>query len=307
MKKLTYLILFLCFSIFGYGQSYFPFPTIPAKWYRMFCYVPSNTISCSQYIQEGDTALNERWYRKVYLSYYNSNSSPIFLGGIREDNFKRIYFAPVSPVPTGLYFIQFPAGEPEVLLYTFDNLSIGMHLPINTGYTDITVYDIDSVLLGDSYRKRYLIHNPKLCGFDYWIEGIGSTKDLFSSYAREFEWLFYTLCFEDTVIYHVSPYNYFTECYYPSNVGYIEKENSFLNLFLVPAKNQLTVEYQLPSNMSHLVIQLTDAYGHILRSQISYTSKDCIQFDIQGLHRGSYLCNVYCENKLLISKKFVLL
>jgi len=185
-------------------QTYFPFPSDSAQWNCLFWHQWSasdiNLVN-SSYILEGDTNLNGKSYKKVYYTETdNPDYNYEYIGGLRENDTKDIYFFPGSENLSSPGPISFPNDTSEQLLYTFNNLDSGMVLPINNGFTEITVIGIDSVLLGNSYRKRYKIQQEGLFDYDYWIEGIGSIKDLFIPFTYEFEWQYYTLCFTNLTL-----------------------------------------------------------------------------------------------------------
>lgn len=247
MKKILLIIVGL-FLIQGLSsQAYVPFPSDSARWNNLFWHQWSATdisLTNSVYLLEGDTILNGKSYKKVYSFVTDySYSSAGYIGGLREDNTKNIYFFPTTvnldtPGP-----ISFPNDTSEHLLYTFDNLEVGMLLPINEDATEIKVLAIDSVLMGDKYRKRYKIQNDALLYIDYWIEGIGSNKDLFSPFTYEFEWEYYTLCFTGSITYYLNSPNGEDSCHYSlPNVGLNEKSSLDFNLYPNPATQTLTIK-----------------------------------------------------------------
>ncbi|MCK4920278.1 MAG: T9SS type A sorting domain-containing protein [Bacteroidales bacterium] len=153
------------------GQDYIPFPTQNASWniyLESTCENDSPTDTfLLRYSILGDTTINEKTYHKLVLEKgdtINPTLEPI--GGIREEG-KKVYFY-------GQGFLRNDPGE-ELLLYDF-NVQIGDTIKHSSdGPWKSIVLDIDSIQIGDHYRKRYKVdngwiyHNP-----DYIIEGIGS-------------------------------------------------------------------------------------------------------------------------------------
>lgn len=289
MKKI--LIIFFGLLLFNNlsGQTYFPFPNDTAKWdcltWHQWSPYDINLYN-SSYILEGDTILEGKLYKKVY---YTDDHIPCFnagyIGGIREDSNKNIYFFPFLKVLPNIS-TAFPSDTTEYLLYTFDNLSIGMTLPINEEETVIKVIDIDSILLGDSYRRRYKIQQNNLFpGDHYWIEGIGSNKDLFSSYSSEFEWELYTLCYTDSVIYYINSPNGADSCHYMFPVGIKIAELSSFDVHPNPATN--TIHIKTNAAIQNGYINIYNSTGHqIIQKKISASEFD---IDIHEIKSGVYI------------------
>lgn len=203
----------------SYSQDYVPFPTDNATWntlfYGQYSAYDIYTINY-QYKLMGDTVLNGTQYSKVYYTETNNkNLDEIYIGGLREDNMKQIFFFPVSQTLPTIAWHSFPNDTCEHMIYTFNNLEVGQILPINSGDREIRVVSVDSVLIGSTYRKRYGIQNDYILALEYWIEGIGSAVEFLSAFTFEFEWSFYTLCFkmqEDT--YYINSPDGDDYCYY---------------------------------------------------------------------------------------------
>ena len=243
MKRIILLLVSGLLIQISIAQDYVSFPNENAQWNDFyFGYVPNmwSSIFNYHYIQEGDTIINELTYHKMFLEYPDGEDDRQYIGAIREDENKNIFFFPASGYlgsPTGH---EFPNNTEEHLVYTFDNMSVGMVLPINQENITITVLGIDSVLMGDSYRKRYHISHGMYD--DYWIEGIGSIYELFSPFTELFfEWSLNTLCYTDTETYYVNSPNGEDSCHYYINVGLKEIDNSF-SFYPNPVQDIFTIE-----------------------------------------------------------------
>ncbi len=195
----------------SHSQEYVPFPTDNATWNTLFYgqYSATDIYTINyQYKLMGDTVLNGTQYSKMYYTETsNKNSDEIYIGGLREDDMKQIFFFPVSQTLPTLSAHNFPDNTSEHMIYTFNNLEVGQVLPVNADEKLIRVVSVDSVLIGDTYRKRYGIENQQILALDYWIEGIGSSVEFLSAFTFEFEWSFYTLCVKmnDNTYYINSP------------------------------------------------------------------------------------------------------
>ncbi|PID94383.1 MAG: hypothetical protein CSA95_02900 [Bacteroidetes bacterium] len=175
ISPLLIIILFLIFPNTLKCQEYIPFPDSNAIWSEVFTSQQPFQIETYQYGIVGDTIISSVAYHKVYK--LNDTIYPLdpgqYCGAIREDNSKHIYVIGCECTFPG-------SGEGEVLLYDFsksvgDTVFVGIDGLGPEGY--LIISNIDSMLIEDNYRKTF--HFNTLYNF-YWIEGIGSTRGLFS-------------------------------------------------------------------------------------------------------------------------------
>lgn len=198
MRQFTAL-LFACVTAV-HAQTYVPFPTDTAIWNGQYRWTGSpnpgeNYTIAYRHALGGDTLINGISYKK--LLYCVDGFPCEYHGALREDASRNIWiFPPPWSIVIGDVAPQLPNDQAERLLYTFNNLSVGMSLPLGMDPSTLIVTGIDSVVVQGSYRKRYTVQNSNLLQEDHWIEGIGSTVDLLSPFLFEFEWAFYTLCFQ---------------------------------------------------------------------------------------------------------------
>jgi hypothetical protein len=172
MKRLTLLSTLILIPFLGLkSQEYVPFPTENINWNVFLTFscddnIPPDTLLL-RYTIHGDTTINEIVYNKLCLESGDTLDPSIEpVGGLREDG-KKIYFI-------GKDFEGYSHDE-ELLLYDFTK-QIGDTIRHDSdGYFYSVIEDIDSIMIGSDYRKRYMVdnhwffHNP-----DYIVEGIGS-------------------------------------------------------------------------------------------------------------------------------------
>ncbi len=191
---ITFLILIT--TSLSFGQAYIPFPTGNAQWNQVIeIWDPvlwEPVYYNYQYVMQGDTMIQGTSYKKMF-STEGENGESDYIGGLREDGNKNIYFYPAQTW-VGVRSIEFPSDTSEYLLFTFNNLEVGSVFNINS--RNIEVLAIDSVLFGNNYHKIYRVLVPRMDGYEWWIEGIGSTLDLFTCYNHTFEERYVTLCFK---------------------------------------------------------------------------------------------------------------
>ncbi len=282
------LVLSIFISFHSFAQQYFPFPTEDAQWNGLnWVYVPNmvNWLYNYEYIQSGDTVINDISYHKIY--YENSDAGDYFyLGAIREDENRQIFFFPSLEYPDTDAWHHFPNNTSEHLLYTFDNLEVGMEYEI--GSFNIYIQSIDSILLNDDYRKRYEVHGGML-EIEYWIEGIGSDKDLLSIYSGgQFENTLYTLCYTDTEIYYINSPNGEDSCQYHVPVGIEEKKDDGILIYPNPVDKVLTIEW-LDINTPALV-NIYNVQGQMLLQQVITNKKTKV--DLSSFFDGVYFVEI---------------
>jgi hypothetical protein len=175
MKNWT-LLFFLILWI-GSGvkaQKYFPFPAGNVNWNVYLLSTceqdkPPDTFLL-RYTIHGDTTIKGIVYKKLCLEH-GDTSHPVIepVGGIRELD-KKIYY-------TGKNYLGMFSGN-EYLLYDFNKQIGDTVIRDEFGNLITVILEIDSIKIGQEYRKRYkvdnqwLYHNP-----DYIIEGIGNILD----------------------------------------------------------------------------------------------------------------------------------
>lgn len=180
MKKLHLLFVSLTLiSIFVLNtiqaQDYVAFPDSNAIWSEVFTNDQPFEIETYQYGISGDTLINSIVYHKVYM--LNDTVYPIipgqYCGAIREDNSKRIFAIGCDCAYPG-------SGENEVILYDFskaigDTVFVGIEGIGPEWY--LIINHIDSLLIDNTFRKTFHFTSNQEY---FWIEGIGSTRGLFS-------------------------------------------------------------------------------------------------------------------------------
>lgn len=294
MKALLSIAVIMMFHICT-AQSYHPFPAGNASWnnltWAQWGPSPEQThLMNSMYIMEGDTLIQGKGYKKIFMQSPEMGiPDPLYIGGLREDTVRNIFFFPYSTgLPTYSPTI-FPSDTSETLLYTFHNLQVGMILPINLGNTELSILGIDSVQVGNSYRKRYEIEqNGTLFGPNYWIEGIGCTKDLFMPFTYEFEWALYTLCFTDTATYHLShPWGGEDSCHYTLPTGLVEPLDESVRISPNPCR--AFVDLELASRILPAKTRLFNLQGQLLLEEEVKQSRH--RLDVSHIPPGIYeLC-----------------
>ena len=225
-KSILFLLLIAAFSVGA--QKYVPFPTENAEWNVHFRTSDGGLIITSKilnYVLQGDTVIDLKSYKKLYLKSFTNDGVLLKLkAAIREEN-KKIFMIDFSEwgymsqvkslSPSTKNCLkqskQYQSYGKEYLMYDFNKNQIGDTLyRFNYGYGLITA--IDSIKIGNSYRKRYKL-NDVWGEKEYVIEGIGSVNQgLFGvitpllACMTSFEWHFVSFSQNNECIYKSQDY-----------------------------------------------------------------------------------------------------
>jgi hypothetical protein len=312
MKKLV--IVFLIFIGFNVellkSQQYYPFQADTAKWSvqsSQGAWPPPTIYSTYQYFINGDTLIDTVLYSAIYsaetyLSEDIDTANAIYLGGLREDTNKYIYYKPgeLDQVMSYQAYIDNSTLD-ELLLYRFD-LDSGEIFYLNQ-YQNFPyiVEDIDSVLVDTKYRKRYILSggNPD---FDEWIEGIGSYFSLFGPLCHNFEGYDFLLCYEDPAIFYLGEWNNMGKCYY--TVGIPEKYNPSFDMYPNPADENIKITLEESADADQLV--LYNSTGQIVNHLKIEAINQKYEMEVSSLPSGLYVVVLFSEGRMVDKRKFVI-
>ena len=233
-------------------------------------------------IISGDTLINGLLYQKLTIV------NPLwYKGSIRQDTINRKVFI----IP--------PAAATEELLYDFtmqvgDTVKGYIENYLNT--KDI-VENIDTVLVGNNYRKRWKINS----GYSiYFIEGIGSTYGLveYSPGTIVDGPDFSISCFRQNSI-TIYP-DTITNCELITSVKPIEIQNNQLRIYPNPSNGSFTIEFD--ESLAIKEIRLTDLLGKIVFQQ---QTDNRTKIEITNLRNEIYILTIIDKNNLLINKKII--
>ncbi len=314
MKRITILLVFVCFAKINVAQLYQPFPTDSAVWRQLsqqwdFPWMDQQDYS---YFLNGDTLISGNIYHKVYKtileSHYQSTGGPWaiyagpymtdtnqYVGGIREDGFKHIYFLSDTAISSF-----------EILLYDF-NLSVGDTLAYsynNSSYFlgSNFVSAIDSVMVGTMFHKQF--HVSSTAGYpDYVsiIEGIGSTFGLLEMLIDPFEWSDNLVCYVDSGA-TVYSNGWIASCVLPSPVGLYEySDETPISIFPNPTKGIINLKTAFSEKTQ---IEIFDVLGK--RVYKSEQAPFEFTIDLSEQPKGVYFLKANSGNKISKTQKIVL-
>jgi hypothetical protein len=302
MKAALFLMLLLCSSVYCKAQNYVPFPDSNAIWSEVLTDMQPFEMETYQYGIFGDTMFNSTWYKKVYL--LSDTVYPLVPGqycaAIREDNQKRIYLIDCQCC------FQ-PIGEEEVILYDFSK-SVGDTVLVGLDGMGPSMYYIidytDSMLIDGTYRKTF--HFVEGEYLEYWIEGIGSTRGLFSPVTPEttgsLKWEL--ICFnQDGIVKYLNPeYN---SCF-PVLTGINEGEtvNKPVKLYPNPVTDQSILDFS-NTHQEFTMVEIYNGLGKKIR-EITLNGTNTVQISISGYESGIYFYKLIGKNQEVYSDKFII-
>lgn len=309
MKKflLTFIICFKSISLSAQTSVYHPFPDSVASWnysyYNMCWGVIGNSLIDyynSYYIGQ-DTIINSTSYHTFQIPAFIYHAGPNcippgfyilpgkYAGAFRNDHpNKRVYIVPET-------------DSVEQLLYDF-NMQVGDSLK---GYLSIcapnfvcdTVISIDSVLVGSSYRKRWLINSNYQA---YFIEGIGSTYGLLRYIPTN-------LTDHDGI--NLDCFQQNGQNLYPDTLGTcplltviptLSSEETIINIYPNPSNGNVKVEMSSTKKIDRWVLQ--NLNGRMERTGAVQNES---QFEMNGIPSGFYLLTFILEDGRKVIKKIV--
>jgi hypothetical protein len=264
MKQIAlYITLNLILNIGLKCQNYVSFPTENVNWNVYLLSTcdegPPDTILL-RYTLHGDTTINEISYRKLCLERGDTSNPKIqAVGGLREEN-KKIYYI-------GQTFVGAESNR-EYLLYDFTK-QIGDTIRHDSfgGFYSV-VLGIDSIPIGDSYRKRFEVdnhwfyHNP-----DYIVEGIGSVLNGLLGHISDIPTCGFHywehICFrENGEVKYLNPS--FNDCFpkmFFTKIYLLSRESE-IKLYPNPIDNKLLIENN--TNEHELIIKIIDMNGRTM-------------------------------------------
>jgi hypothetical protein len=322
MKKLTVCILILISSGLS-AQKYVPFPTGNAQWNMYYketdAWLSYGVIKSVilNYVLQGDTLTDTKTYKKLYLRTVTSGSTEMKLKGlIREEN-KRVYLINLttegymsqvkqvsSDGKSGMsQFYNYKSGV-EYLLYDFNKNQPGDTLSLLEG----KIIAIDSVLIQNSYRKRYRIDSYK---DEYVIEGIGSvnggllgpvTPLLTSMY--NYEWEFVSYSQNDECIYKNPVYVDCNSAQKWTDALTTPMQSNHITVSPNPVTESSTIRWDISENNLYTTLVITDVLGKSIKT-VNVSGKTEISISRSDFKKGIYIAKLVKDRGLETTAKII--
>lgn len=250
------------------SSNYIPFADSNAVWKIVYyCVQPAPLTFCNyvQYSLGSDTVINLTTYHKLYRTSFDVQCDtvivhgPSYYGGIRQDTIQK-----------HVNYIDF--NGLDTILYRFD-IEVGdtIHYAVNLLNPNVIIA-IDSILIGNSFRRRYQLLDITLSpipgNYFYIIEGIGSENGLLELLTPITSIL---TCYAEnnTTLYIDS--NYTQSCHSPLDSCL----TASINVYPSNEKNIVPYLNSTDGNLhfinvegEKLKIEIYDLYGRILLTKI---------------------------------------
>jgi len=272
------------------AQRYFPFPTDNASWNIHFesgDQHSSPDTMLLRYTLGEDSIVNSVSYIKLIEEWGDTvNPSQRVIGLLTEIE-KKIYYRGSGMLSAMDY--------DSILLYDFTKEIGDTIIHSNTDNFHSIILDIDSVIVGTEYRKRYqvncsrnIIHSPT----DYWIEGIGSILNGPIGFITGVptSYVFWELvCYHDQSVEYVNPR--FESCYPDyfftriENPSFIE---SSVEVYPNPCANTLHFNVAGKPIVSEYTVTVYDIIGNLILMR--KTEGNFI--DVEQLGPGMYILDI---------------
>jgi len=303
MKNITFFLIAVCTTISSVSQNYIPIPAdSTAEW---VVWNGLNDGMCIQnkdfkYFFDGDTVLGQFIYHKLFQSgfYHEYPVGPPGTGCASYYRFENIYVGAIRN-DTGKVFLN--KGYQDELIYDFTLLP-GDTLDTYLAGNDLVIESIDSVMIGDEYRRRFNLFNPD--GYSNWIiEGIGHEKGLIEPMYLPLEHASEFYCYAEN---HEPVYPEEATCDLAINIYEISFVNSLLNIYPNPSKGIITISFK-GKYRNIINLKIFSPLGQIIVNSpwsiIQGLNESTI--DISSVNSGIYVA-VLQDGTNIIRKKFTL-
>jgi hypothetical protein len=252
------------------------------------------------YYLNGDSAIGNIEYKKVYE--------------IREIEYRWMAPPPNDNCDGTTHFNDFRAllrqegkrmylneNGTEHLLYDFD-LAVGDTLPLtwNMLTEGIYVTDIDSIFMGDHYRKVFYL--DEVLGMDsFIIEGVGSDYGLLEDFPQPLlNYPSSLLCFtlNDTTYFP----GFGEDCDLTVNTPLVEKD-FHVRISPNPVKDRLRIDHQEVSNIQQVIVY--ECNGRKLFAKPENITPHSFELNLSFLSQGLYVLELQFTPKALVRVKVI--
>ncbi|MHC1776387.1 MAG: T9SS type A sorting domain-containing protein [Lentimicrobium sp.] len=301
MKKLLFFIAALSvLSAKSQTSVYHPFPDSNASWNihmsQGMCFMGGWSDEDYSIMIFGDTIIDSQIYHKLTTPWVEVVST----GGCTQQNFSGYQGAIRQDIPGKKVFFVPPSASDEILLYDF-NMEVGDtvrgYLQLFHAPTDV-VAEIDSVLVGDTYRKRWSI-NP--CYGIYLIEGVGSTFGLLAPYPG---------CMTDMNDYSLTCFNQdglsvypdlFSECLLITSINDADITGHTVHIFPNPSNGSFTVAFDRPDEITE--IRISGITGNTVFQK---KTENLSTVTITGIPAGTYILTIIDRESRSSNRKIII-
>lgn len=292
-------LVFLCLTLSLSAQTPDYFDNSPEWRQSSACAVGLPCIENQEYVYyiNGDSTVGDMIYKKVFkhgtLVNQWYDGPPVPPSCDNSWTFNQFY-ALVRQEESRIYIRQW--GDQEALLYDFD-FEVGDTLPVtwNQWHEDIVVTSIDSLLVGDAYRRVFNLtqqSSPQL------IEGIGHEGGFFEPFPPILECGHALLCFAlDAITYYP---NLNDPCDLTVSIKRMPDQEAF-KFYPNPVTTELSIEKEFAESIEQIVVYNT--IGQKMPTLFRQVGSNLIKIDLSGLEKGMYIIQMIENRKATLSFK----
>ncbi len=189
----------------------------------------------------------------------------------------------------------------------WDNPDLLMDFTLNVGdtlfssicYEGKIIESIDSVLVGDEYRKRLNFANSWYC--NWMIEGVGHQRGIFESMDEPFESESWFICYGENGV----PIFGNGNC--DITVGQAENLREINNIKIYPNPTYASFSINTSDMQTKIISYLvTDIYGNaILNKNLKLLNQSDFKINLSNCESGVYLLTVIMEDNVKMHKKII--
>jgi len=261
-------------------------------------YMPCLEIHNYIYYLNGDSTVGNFVYKKVFKRLeidYNwmAPPPPIMCEG---SSYYDVFCALIRQESLKLYLND---NDNDYLLYDFD-LTVGDTLPItwNMWIEGIVVTSIDSILIGDIYRKIFNLNDVSSIP-DFLIEGIGFSGGFIDYYpSPEFPSVLLCFTLNDTTYYPSYGYS----CDLSVSIPSVIADEEF-KMFPNPIIDKLTIETNSQAIFDQVIAY--DIAGNKIQLKFKLKHPDKIIIDCSSIRPGFYILQLQSGKTIPINLKVI--
>ena len=291
-KLLSVIFLFTCSSLFA--QNYYSLVDSNKTWTEKE-FVAMQQLNLHVYQTTNDTIINSVSYYKLMHYDDTSGTNPSLYGYLRENSNKEVY-------------LKLASNGVEKLIYSFDinvndTVIIEDHFPPFDSICSVVVDSLDSIYIGNNYRKRYYLSNAFNLGLDdVWVEGIGSIKYGLTHPGYAYVGAMYDLlCYkENDTLKYMNPL--FNKCVIIGSISEDDLENG-LQVYPNPFSTSTTIHFDQSLNGEYDLLVFDIVGKELIRKERVTGNK--VQLQQRELGEGlflAYLINNETKERIFVGK-----
>jgi hypothetical protein len=287
MRKILLLFVFFQAAI-SFSQTYYHFPTSNTTWFETYHNQYGNSYQYTYVMLNSDTVINGKLFHNLYRPNTYWPYDNVNIGCIREDSLKRVFIFD--------YTLQ-----TEFLLYDFSK-SIGETIIFMPAYrySQLVITDIDTVLINNSYRRRFYTSAGFSQGYEVWVEGIVSYRGLLSQMTD----LVTCMCWWELNCMKEHDTMYCLPQTLVSVTDNSDIQKYKVDIYPNPASS--TIEISFDESYELINIQFFNLQGKLIAHD-EYSNCKNIHFNRSNLENGLYFLKIIMDKSMYYTEKIILI